>query len=118
MSLFHEGGGCPEKNTLSLMNNVTISLGGVGVKVNLDNVTKYDGFFFEGVPYRYPAHSHAGHLTCKYSTISAISACISLQVLQLEAPAHVKYGHPIVLKCDFDLAGKTLYRYRTYSIRS
>ena len=46
MSLFHEGGGCPEKNTLSLMNNVTISLGGVGVKVNLDNVTKYDVFLF------------------------------------------------------------------------
>ena len=44
MSLFHEGGGCPEKNTLSLMNNVTISLGGVGVKVNLDNVTKFDVF--------------------------------------------------------------------------
>ena len=28
------------------MNNVTISLGGVGVKVNLDNVTKYDVFIF------------------------------------------------------------------------
>ena len=57
------------------------------------------------------SYSHAGYLTCKYSTISAISACISLQVLQLEAPAYVKYGQPIVLKCDFDLAGKTLYRY-------
>ena len=50
------------------------------------------------------------HLTGKYSTIAVISACISLQVLQLEAPAYVKYGQPIVLKCDFDLAGKTLYR--------
>ena len=34
------------KSTLSLLNNVTISLGGVGVKVNLDNVTKYDVFIF------------------------------------------------------------------------
>ena len=33
------------------MKNVTISLGGVGVKVNLDNVTNFTGFFFEGVPY-------------------------------------------------------------------
>ena len=45
------GEGCLEKNTLSLKNNVTISVGGVGVKVNLDNVTKYDVFYFEGVPY-------------------------------------------------------------------
>ena len=50
MSLFHEGGGGQEKTTLSLLKNVTISLGGVGVKVNLDNVTNFTGFFFEGVP--------------------------------------------------------------------
>ena len=46
MSLFHEGGRGQEKTTLSLLKNVTISLGGVGVKVNLDNVTKYDVFLF------------------------------------------------------------------------
>ena len=46
MSLFHEGGRGQEKSTLSLLKNVTISLGGVGVKVNLDNVTKYDVFLF------------------------------------------------------------------------
>ena len=50
MSLFHEGGRGQEKTTLSLLKNVTISLGGVGVKVNLDNVTNFPGFFFEGVP--------------------------------------------------------------------
>ena len=50
MSLFHEGGRGQEKTTLSLLKNVTISLGGVGVKVNLDNVTNFTGFFFEGVP--------------------------------------------------------------------
>ena len=37
-------------------------------------------------------------------------------MLQLEAPAYVKYGDQIHLKCDFDLGGKTLYRYRQYSI--
>ena len=50
MSLFHVGGRGKEKTTLSLLKNVTISLGGVGVKVNLDNVTNFTGFFFEGVP--------------------------------------------------------------------
>ena len=44
MSLFHEGGRGPEKTTLSLLKNVNISLGGVRVKANLDNVTKYDVF--------------------------------------------------------------------------
>ena len=47
MSLFHEGGRGQEKTTLSLLKNVTISLGGVGVKVNLDNVTNFTGFFFK-----------------------------------------------------------------------
>ena len=46
MSLFHEGGRGQEKTTLSLWKNVTISLGGVGVKVNLDNVTNFTGFIF------------------------------------------------------------------------
>ena len=46
MSLFHEGGRVSRKKHLVTMNNVTISLGGVGVKVNLDNVTKYDVFIF------------------------------------------------------------------------
>ena len=39
------GGRGPEKTTLSLLKNVTISLGGVGVTANLDNVTNYDVFF-------------------------------------------------------------------------
>ena len=34
-----------ERTTLSLCCLVTIGLGGVGVKANLDNVTKYEGFF-------------------------------------------------------------------------
>ena len=34
-------------------------------------------------------------------------------MLQLEAPAYVKYGDEIHLKCDFDLGGKTLYRCST-----
>ena len=40
------GVGGQEKTTLSLWKNVTISLGGVGVKVNLDNVTNFTGFIF------------------------------------------------------------------------
>ena len=35
-----------ERTTLSLCHFVTIGLGGVGVKANLDNVTKYKDFFF------------------------------------------------------------------------
>ena len=42
-----------------------------------------------------------------------VAVCLSLQVLQLEAPAYVKYGDEIHLKCDFDLGGKTLYRCST-----
>ena len=34
----------PEKTTLSLLKNVTFSLGVVGAKANLDNFTKYDLF--------------------------------------------------------------------------
>ena len=45
-----EGGGL-RGTTLSLWHFVTISLGRVGVKAIMDNVTKYDVFFFEGVPY-------------------------------------------------------------------
>ena len=45
MSLFQEGGRGSKKKHLVTLKNVTISLGGVGVKVNLDNVTKYDVFF-------------------------------------------------------------------------
>ena len=41
------GGGGPEKNTSSLLKNVTASLGEVGVKVNLENVTKYEVFFLK-----------------------------------------------------------------------
>ena len=41
------GVGGQEKTTLSLWKNVTISLGGVGVKVNLDNVTNFTGFFLK-----------------------------------------------------------------------
>ena len=41
------GVGGQEKTTLSLWKNVTISLGGVGVKVNLDNVTNLTGFFLK-----------------------------------------------------------------------
>ena len=44
-----EGGGLGG-TTLSLWHFVTISLGRVGVKAIMDNVTKYDVFFFEGVP--------------------------------------------------------------------
>ena len=35
---------------MSLCHFVTIGLGGGGVKANLDNVTKYEVFFFEGFP--------------------------------------------------------------------
>ena len=84
--------------------------GAKGLGPGLDNKIKYFIKLPGSIDIR-PAHSRIGHLTCKYFTISTISACISLQVLQLEAPAYVKYGQPIVLKCDFDLAGKTLYRY-------
>ena len=45
-----EGGGLGV-TTLSLWHFVTIFLGRVGVKVIMDNVTKYEVFFFEGVPY-------------------------------------------------------------------
>lgn len=41
--------------------------------------------------------------------ITLINVCISLQVLQLEAPAFVKLGQPLHLKCEFDLGGKKLY---------
>ena len=41
------GGGGPENNTLSLLRNVSISIGAVGVKVNLDNVTKYEVFLLK-----------------------------------------------------------------------
>ena len=44
-----EGGGLGG-TTLSLWHFVTISLGRVGVKAIMDNVTKYEVFFFEGVP--------------------------------------------------------------------
>ena len=46
VSLFHERGRGSRKKHLVTLKNVTISLGGVGVKVNLDNVTKYDVFIF------------------------------------------------------------------------
>ena len=52
----------------------------------------------------------------KYLILHAInlsfffSVCISLQVLQLEAPAFVKLGQPLHLNCEFDLGGKKLYR--------
>ena len=42
---FPRGGRGLEVTTLSLCHFVTIGLGGVGVKANLDNVTKYEGFF-------------------------------------------------------------------------
>ena len=45
MSLFDEGGRGSGKDHLVTFKNVTIGLGRVGVKVNLDNVTKYDVFF-------------------------------------------------------------------------
>ena len=47
---FPRGGRGLERTTLSLCHFVTIGLGGVGVKANLDNVTKYEDFFFEGFP--------------------------------------------------------------------
>ena len=43
---FPRGGRGLERTTLSLCRFVTIGLGGVGVKANLDNVTKYKDFFF------------------------------------------------------------------------
>ena len=46
MSLFDEGGRRPWKYHLVTFKNVTTVLERIGVKVNLDNVTKYDGFFF------------------------------------------------------------------------
>ena len=53
MSLFHVGRRGSRKKHLvtfeELRNVTTISLGEVGVKVNLDNVTKYE-VFFEGFP--------------------------------------------------------------------
>ena len=39
------------------------------------------------------------------------SACLSLTVLQLEAPAYVKLGDSLSMDCSFVLEGKTLYRY-------
>ena len=39
------------------------------------------------------------------------SACLSLTVLQLEAPAYVKLGDSLTMQCGFHLEGKTLYRY-------
>ena len=43
MSRFHDDGGRgPEKTSLAFLENVTFGLRGVGVKANLDNVTKYD----------------------------------------------------------------------------
>ena len=48
---FTRGGRGLERTTLSLCHFVTIGLGGGGVKANLDNVTKYEVFFFfEGFP--------------------------------------------------------------------
>ena len=51
LSLFLEGGGL-RKTTLSLFKDVTLRLGGGGVKGKSDNVTLYSFFFFDGVPYR------------------------------------------------------------------
>ena len=42
---FTRGGRGLERTTLSLCHFVTIGLEGVGVKANLDNVTKYEVFF-------------------------------------------------------------------------
>ena len=44
---FPRGGRGLEVTTLSLCHFVTIGLGGVGVKANLDNVTKYEDFFLK-----------------------------------------------------------------------
>ena len=44
---FPRGGRGLERTTLSLCHFVTIGLGGVGVKTNLDNVTKYEDFFLK-----------------------------------------------------------------------
>ena len=42
MSLFQQGGRGSQKTTLSLIKDVTFSLGRVEVKGNSDNVTEYD----------------------------------------------------------------------------
>ena len=42
-----------KKTNLSLLKCVTFCLVCVWVKSNWDNVTKYEVFFFEGVPYAY-----------------------------------------------------------------
>ena len=39
-----------------------------------------------------------------------ILVCLSLQVLQLEAPAYVEAGQSLNMDCKFDLEGKKLYR--------
>ena len=44
---FSREGGYPRRTTLSLCHIVTIGLGRVGVRGNMDNVTKYDVFFLK-----------------------------------------------------------------------
>ena len=43
--------GGPRKTTLSLFKDVTIRLGRAGVKGKSGDVTLYDVFYFEGIPY-------------------------------------------------------------------
>ena len=50
LSLFLEGGGGLRKTTLSLFKDVTLRLGGGGVKGKSDNVTLFAVFFSDGVP--------------------------------------------------------------------
>ena len=50
LSLFLEGGGGLQKTTLSPFKDVTLRLGGGGVKGKSDNVTLFAVFFFDGVP--------------------------------------------------------------------
>ena len=39
-----------------------------------------------------------------------ILVCVTVQVLQLEAPVYVELGQDLHLKCHFELGGKKLYR--------
>jgi len=45
----------------------------------------------------------------RFQFVAFFNVCVSLQVLQMEAPAFVKSGQDLVMQCNFDLEGENLY---------
>ena len=56
---FSREGGGPKRNYFALLlcHFVTIGQGRVGDKANLENITRYEVFFFWGVPYIHIIHN-------------------------------------------------------------